>query len=381
MAVSLLEALGDLDDPRAGNARHQVSDILILAICAITAGATAWTEVERFGLAKQAWFERFLSLPHGIPSHDTFGRFFAALDPIAFRQAFERWTASVRRYTRGEVIALDGKTLRGSSSTSDGLHALHLVSAWATTNRLVLTHQPTETHSNEITALPALLRLLYLKGCVVTLDAMGTQTAIAEQIIDQGGAYVLALKSNHPTLHQDVVAYFSEINGGASLVKRRTSRQTYPNVSYATDTDGGHGRVEVRRCWASSDIAWLDRAQQWAGLRSIVMVEAERHIGEAITQARRYYLSSLPAEAARLLAVVRKHWEVENKLHWVLDVVYHEDQSRVRSGNAAENLSILRRWTLNVLRQDPLRDSLKGKRQRAGWDNTYMAQLFDIQMR
>lgn len=363
----LLDYFGELDDPRSGNAtRHLLSDILMIAICAITAGAEAWTEVERFGQAKRAWFEGFLALPGGIPSHDTFGRFFAALDPVAFREAFRRWTASVNRHTLGEVIALDGKTSRGSANAAVGQQALHLVSAWAATNRLVLAQVPTETHSNEITALPGLLRLLYVRGCVVTIDAAGCQRSIAKQICQQGGDYVLALKANHPTLHQDVVGYFSE--APASL-------------AYAQESDGGHGRVEVRRCWASSDVAWLERASEWAGLRTVAMVEAERHVGEAVTRQRRYYLSSLEADATRLLKVVRTHWEVENKLHWVLDVVYREDQSQVRSGHAAENLSTLRRWTMNLLRQDTTRDSLKGKRQRAGWDNAYLTRLFSIQMR
>lgn len=369
--LSLLACFDQLDDPRSGNAtRHVLSDILTIAICAITAGAEAWTDVERFGEAKRAWFEGFLALPGGIPSHDTFGRVFAALDPEAFQRIFRQWTASVSEHIDGEVIALDGKTARASANAATGQPALHLVSAWAATNRLVLAQVPTDAHSNEITALPALLRLLYVHGCIVTIDAAGCQRAIAEQIRGQGGDYVLALKGNHPTLHQDVVNYFTEAPA-APLA----------SLAYAEDTDGGHGRVEVRRCWASSDVAWLERASEWADLRTITMVEAERHIGEQITRMRRYYLSSLEADASRLLEVVRTHWEVENKVHWVLDVVYREDQSVVRSGHGAENLSTLRRLAMNVLRQDTTRDSLKGKRQRAGWDNDYLARLLHIQMR
>jgi predicted transposase YbfD/YdcC len=369
--LPLLDCFAALDDPRSGNAtRHVLSDILTIAICAITAGAEAWTEVERFGQAKRTWFEGFLALPGGIPSHDTFGRVFAALDPEAFQRVFRQWTASVNAHTEGEVIALDGKTARCSANAATAQPALHLVSAWAAANRLVLAQVPTEAHSNEITALPELLRLLYVRGCIVTIDAAGCQRALAQQIRGQGGDYVLALKGNHPTLHQDVVSYFTE-----------APASRLASLAFAEQTDGGHGRVEVRRCWASGDVAWLERAAEWTGLRTIAMVEAERHLGETITRMRRYYLSSLEADAARLLEVVRTHWEVENKLHWVLDVVYHEDQSPVRSGHAAENLSTLRRWTMNLLRQDATRDSLKGKRQRAGWDNDYLVRLLNIQMR
>ena len=370
--LPLLDAFSKLDDPRSGNAtRHLLSDILTIAVCAITAGAQAWTEVERFGQAKRAWFEGFLALPGGIPSHDTFGRLFAALDPEAFREAFRKWTASVSRHTDGEVIALDGKTLRGSANPATAAPALHLVTAWAATNRLVLAQLPTASHSNEITALPRLLRLLYLNGCIVTIDAAGCQRAIARQIRQQQGHYVLALKSNHPTLHQDVVSYFQEALGTSAP----------PGLGYAEATDGGHGRVEVRRCWVTDDVAWLERAEQWAGLRTLAMIEAERHVGDQVSQQRRYFLSSLEAEAERLLAVVRTHWEIENKQHWVLDVVYGEDQSQVRVGHGAENLATLRRLTLNLLRQDTTKDSLKGKRQRAGWDNEYLARLLNIQMR
>ncbi len=289
----------DLPDPRVERTRrHALLDVVTIALCAVICGADSWVEVERFGRAKEPWLRSFLELPSGVPSHDTFGRVFAALDPAAFEAAFLGWVRSLAAATGGEVVAVDGKTLRRSHDRAAGKDALHLVSAWAVTNRLVLGQVATEEKSTEVTAIPALLAALALAGCVVTIDAMGCQTAIARQIVGQGADYVLALKANQPTLHELVRHHFAVVaaEGPGGLAHHAHAA-----------VDKGHGRLETRRCWAVSDPdfpAYLDPTGRWPGLRSVVMVEAERRIGTATSRETRCYLSSLPGDAARLNAVV-----------------------------------------------------------------------------
>ena len=309
---SLLEHFADLTDPRVERTKlHQLLDVLVIAMCATICGAEGWEDFAEFGKAKQEWFETFLELPNGIPSPDTFRRVLSRLDPHEFEACFMRWVQAVNKIASGQIVALDGKQLRGSRDAAHDLGAIHMVSAWACENRLVLGQVKVEDKSNEITALPELLRALALSGCIVTIDAMGCQTKIAEQIIDGEADYVLALKGNQGTLHEEVGQYFE-------WAERTGFKEIAYTFSETLEKD--HGRIERRRCWATGDVAWLEQKAAWRGLQSIVMVEADREVrGCERTVERRYFISSLPAEAKPLLDAVRGHWGTENSLHWCLD--------------------------------------------------------------
>lgn len=365
---------GHLPDPRVERTRaHRLTDLLTIALCAILCGANDWVAVETFGHAKEAWLRTFLALPGGMPSHDTFGRVFARLDPTALQHCFVAWVQAVVGELPAQVVAIDGKTSRGSADRSRGQGALHLVSAWATASGLVLGQEATDAKSNEITAIPHLLRLLALEGCVVTIDAMGCQRTIAAQLQKQGADYVLALKGNQPTLHATVVAAFAEAHAPASGTWQ-------PVEQDATQTlDAGHGRVERRRYTALSDpdlLACLDPTGAWPGLRSVIEVHTERRADAPTPTERRYYLSSLPPAAVVLGQAIRAHWGVENRLHWVLDVQFREDASTVRVGDGAHSFTVLRQLALNLIRQEcTVRGSIASKRFRAALDDTYLARL------
>src|SRR5215210_1058130 len=365
---------GRLSDPRVERTRaHRLSDLLTIALCAIVCGANDWVAVETFGHAKENWLRTFLPLPGGIPSHDTFGRVFARLDPAELQRCFLAWVQAVVGELPPQVVAVDGKTLRGSADRSHGQAALHLVSAWATASGLVLGQAATDAKSNEITAIPHLLRLLALEGCVVTIDAMGCQRAIAAQLHAQGADYVLALKANQPTLHATVVAAFVDAQATAPAAWQPDERDT------AQTLDADHGRVEHRRYTALSDpdlLACLDPTGAWPGLRSVVEVQAERRPDAPTPSERRYYLSSLPPDATLLGQAIRAHWGVENRLHWVLDVQFREDASAVRVGDGAHTFTVLRQVALNLIRQDrTVRGSIASKRFRAALDDAYLARL------
>lgn len=368
--VSLTAHFAALPDPRDARGKdHRLLDILVIAICAAICGAEGWVEVEEFGKAKQEWFASFLPLPHGIPSHDTFGRVFAALDPDQFQHCFLCWVQAALPPTDGTVIAVDGKTVRRSHDRSGGKAAIHMVSAWASAHHLVLGQVQTDSKSNEITAIPALLDVLMLTGCIVTIDALGCQTAIARQIVAQGGDYVLALKENHPETSHEVIHLFTDAHETGF-------------ADYAADTvetlDGGHGRVEIRRYWTISDpasVAHVDPKGKWVGLRAIGMVEAERREAGKVSRERRYYLTSV-GEAATFGKAVRAHWGIENGLHWVLDVAFREDDCRVRVGHAAANFAVLRHLALNLLKGErTARVGIKVKRLKAGWDVRYLLKV------
>jgi len=370
---SLREHFAAVPDPRIDRTkRHQLVDILTIAICAVLCGADSWVEVELFGQAKLTWLRTFLALPNGIPSHDTFGRVFAALDPQRFEQCFLSWMQAVVTHTDGEVVALDGKTLRRSHDRGAGQAALHLVSAWAETNRLVLGQVAVEAKSNEITALPALLQVLALQGCIVTIDAMGCQRAIAQTIVDQGGDYVLALKENQPTLYDAVAA--------AVAAARASAFREVPH-GYERTVNGGHGRVEIRQHWtlsAPAVLATLDPKGAWARLTSVGLVERERQVGTKTTCEKHYYLSSLDGDAPTFARAVRHHWGIENRLHWVLDIAFREDESRVRVGHAAENFAIVRHIALNLLCHDQsTKAGIKARRLKAGWDDAYLLKILN----
>jgi predicted transposase YbfD/YdcC len=367
--TSISRHFAALTDPRVERTReHRLVDIVTIALCAVVCGADDWVAIETFGRAKEAWLRTFLALPGGIPSHDTFGRVFARLDPAEFRACFLAWvrTVSGPEVAQG-VIALDGKTARRSHDRGAGTAALHLVSAWASANGLVLGQRATDQKSNEITAIPALLRLLALEGCTVTIDALGCQTAIAAQVIEQHADYVLALKDNHATLHGKVRLAFDDARSGRTTLPAELDR--------AETLDAGHGRIERRRCWALGGpeyLAYLDPTGAWPGLRSVALVESTRRLGEQVRTERRYYLSSLPPDAARLGRAIRDHWGVENRLHWVLDVAFREDDSRFRTGSGPETLAIVRHFALNLLRRDPAPHSIPKKRFRAALDDQYL---------
>lgn len=368
---SLLFHFSLIEDPRIDRGKfHRLEDILIIAVCAMLCGAEHFVDFEDFGHAKEDFLRTFLQLPHGIPSHDTFRRVFALLDPQQFADCFRRWTEGLRQAVGAEVVAFDGKTLRRSHDRAHGKESIHMVSAWARENGLVLGQIKVEDKSNEITAIPELLRALKLAGCIVTIDAMGCQTKIASEIVAAQADYVLALKGNQSTLHEEVKGFLEDAQAGG-----------FPEIAhdFLETNERGHGRVETRRYWITEDIDWLTPHAQWEKLRTVGMVESIREIHGQVTVERRFYICSIGPEAREFARAVRGHWAIENSLHWCLDVSFAEDQCRVRTGYAAENLALLRHIALNILKGETTKKrGIKGKQKVAGWNHSYLLTLLAI---
>lgn len=368
----LFRSFTQLEDPRKEkhSSRHLLVDILMLTVIAVICGADNWVAVEKFGRSKNEWLKTFLKLPNGIPSHDTIGDLFARLDPKQLQECFLKWINELFDFSGGEIIAIDGKTLRHSYDTASNRPAIHMVNAWACKNHLVLGQYKTEEKSNEIRAIPELLKVLDLKDNIVTIDAMGCQKTIAKQIIEQEGDYVFNLKGNQSQLHEDVRLFLESY-----LDKKPLKKTTVDTVEVV---DGDHGRIEKRRYWITEDIAWLSQASSWSGLKSIGMVEYER-INKAtgvIEVERRCFITSLQAKAKQFAEAVRLHWGVECGLHWCLDVGFNEDACRVRKDYAPENFAVIRQIALNLLKQEKTaKTGIKNKRLMAGWDDAYLAKL------
>ncbi len=377
---SLIEHLKNLPDPRVNRTLdHDLTEVLVIAICCMLCAGESFNDMEHFGKAKLDWFKTFLILTNGIPSHDTFNRIFAALDPKEFMDCFLRWTQSVREAIPREIVAVDGKALRRAGNKNQKLK--YVVSAWAENNSLVLGQLKVEEKSNEITAVPELLRVLELAGCIVTLDAMGCQKKIAKEIKEADADYVLSLKGNHETVHQEVKTFLDDAltekktpkPPGAAMSKQAAMLQEYKTV------EKDHGRLETRQYWQSDHLDWFADKEKWEGLASVGMVESTRQMDGKISVERRYFLSSLELDVEMFARAVRGHWGVENKLHWTLDVTFREDQSRARSGYAAENLATLRRLGLNMLKKEKSKKrSVRGKQLDAGWDNAYLLKLLGV---
>jgi predicted transposase YbfD/YdcC len=368
---AIAEHFRKVRDPRIDHTKdHELLDIFTIAICAVICGAETWVDVELFGNRKLAWLRTFLGLPNGIPSHDTFGRVFARIDAEEFQRSFTEWVQAVNEITQGQVIAIDGKCLLGSGDSTLGKKAILMVSAWAEGNHLVLGQRKVAEKSNEITAIPELLKILEISGCIVTIDAMGTQTKIAKLIVEKGADYVLAVKENQGKLYQDMRALFEY-----------DKQFNFKNADYAyvKTVDKNHGRIEIRRCWTISDPEYLQSigdVERWKGLSSLAMVVSERVQEKQTPLQVRYYISSLPSDAKRILHATRSHWGVENSLHWVLDVAFHEDLSRVRKDNAPANFAVLRHIALNLLKQEKTaKGGVHAKRLQAAWDESYLLKV------
>ena len=367
MSANLIEHLARIPDPRdTKNRRYPLEEILFLCISAIISGAEGWEAIERFGHAKLDWLRRFVPMANGIPSHDTVAWVMARLSPTQFQSFFVGWVQSLSQISHGEIISIDGKTARRSYDKKRSKGAIHMVSAWASLNQVSMGQVMTDEKSNEITAIPALLELLEIQGGLVTIDAMGCQTAIAEQIVDQKADYALAVKGNQGLLFEAIDDYFTQ-----------ALEHTFAHVDHEffETIDKGHGRIDQRRYWLVSDLSTLPDKQRWKQLSAIGMVERTCRQNGRVSVERRYYILSFDRDVERFAQAVRCHWGVENKLHWVLDVVFREDDSRIRRDHAPANFNTMRQTCLNLLRKESSKISLKQKRFKAALNDVYRAKL------
>ncbi len=367
----LQEKFRVVKDPRKErNKEHKLIDIISIAICGVICGAEGWTDIENYGNSKVLWLRSFLELPNGIPSHDTFGRVFSMLDAEQFQLAFYEWVFAVNEIIEGQIINIDGKCLRGSGDSYIGKRAISMVSAWAEENELVLGQRKVDEKSNEITAIPELLKILALSGCIVTIDAMGTQTEIAKAIREKEADYLLSVKDNQGHLFEDLSTLFA-------IDQAQPAK--YSSLDYYKETHKGHGRIEVRECWSTSEPAYLNlirHRKDWMDLNSIVIIISTRILAGRQTQHTRFFITSLTSPSKRLLHILRRHWAIENELHWVLDVALNEDLSRVRKDQAPENLAVLRHIALNLLKQEKsAKGGIHAKQLQAAWNNDYLRKI------
>ena len=367
MNSTLIEIFRDIPDPRSGNGiRHRLDEILIIAILAVLCDCVKFTEMELFGEEREEWLRTFLTLENGIPSHDTFGDVFAALSPEAIQTRFISWVETIRQKISGDIVPIDGKTIRRSKDLANNKKAIHIISAWSAANGIVLGEIATDEKSNEITAIPDLLKMLELKGCIITIDAMGTQTEIAQTIIDRGADYVLAVKENQPLLYEDIELYFSTESA---------------MCDYFKTTEKSHGRYETRECWASMDIDWLYNRDKWAEISGIGMIRSKRQqVGsDVVENSVRYCIFSKQMSAKELLHANRAHWGIENSLHWVLDVDFREDESRMRLGNCATNMNVFRHLALNLIKSESsVKASVNMKRKRCMLSQDYLLKVIGV---
>lgn len=370
--VDLELYFGHIEDPRIERRKlHKLLDIIVIAICAVICGADNWVDIQHFGERKKAWLQQFLELPNGIPSHDTFGRVFSRLNAEQFQACFLEWVKAVNQVTRGQVVAIDGKQVRRSMDSYRGKGAIYMVSAWAEENRIVLGQRKVADKSNEITAIPELLDLLEVAGCIVTIDAIGCQKEIAQKIVTQRAEYVLAVKENQPRLYEAIEYLF------------RIPLQDENPMQWIEDhhktVDKGHGRIETRQCWtlrAANYLEGVPGLEEWPRLKTLVRMSSERRIGDQVHQEARYYITSLEPKAKKILAAIRGHWGIENRLHWILDVAFDEDHNRARKDHAPANLTVIRHIAMNLLRQEKTaKGGIQAKRLQAAWDESYLLQV------
>lgn len=367
---SFLEYFSNLEDPRINRKKlYPLDEILLVVLCAVVCGAEGWADFKLFGEEKLDFLRTYLPFKNGVPSRNTFSRVFSLLNPESFKECFISWVKSFQESMQ-EVIAIDGKTLRHSFDNAKDKPAIHMISAFASKSRLVLGQQKVNDKSNEITAIPELLRLLDIKGSIITIDAMGCQKEIAKNIVDKEADYVFSLKGNQGNLFDDVKTFFE-------LGRKERFRDA--KLDYHQEINKEHGRIETRKCWISDQIGWIDQKDQWKGFNSIAMIESTRTIKNKTTKETRFFIASLPQNAKLFASVVRSHWGIENTLHWILDMTFREDESRIREGNSAENMAIIRHTALNMLQNSKKKDnstiSIKALRKKAGWSNNALAQI------
>jgi predicted transposase YbfD/YdcC len=370
-AGSIIEHFSDLDDPRRENKRHLLLDIIVIAVCGVICGADDWGAVAEFGKAKRDWLQGFLELPHGIPCDETFRRVFARLDAEQFQDRFISWVRAAFEVTKGQVIPIDGKRLRRSHDRAAGKEAIHMVSAWASENHLVLGQVKVDEKSNEIPAVPELLTMLDISGCIVTADALHCQKKTAQTIIERGGEYVLRVKDNQGNLSETLEELFDYAEETA-----------YTDCDHHRTVSKGHGRLEIRDCWTTADedyFRYVRDREEWVGLSTLVMVKTERRLAHKTESQVKYYISSLPNDAASILHASRSHWGIENQVHWVLDIAFREDECRLRKGNGAQNFAVLRHIALTLLKQEKtLKRGIKTKRLKAALDTRYLRKVLQV---